>query len=94
MSDFVDMADKVSQQVKDIISGKVSIEDFDRIEREEKQMAESKKNLAEEAESAKWLKGRPGKGHKPGYEWYCARCQTEYLIKDITKCTHCGNEEM
>lgn len=94
IEEFVDYADKISQQVKDIISGKLSPEEFDRLEREEQQMSESKKKLEEDAKINLLLKGRPGKGHKPGYEWYCPRCQHEYLVKEMKKCFHCSFAEM
>ena len=55
-------------------------------------MEKAKVEIAERERMAKILKGRPGKGHQGGYKLYCGRCQIEYVIDTISKCTHCQKE--
>ena len=94
IDDFVKKAEDIQKQVADIVSGKTDIEEADRMDREREQMERSKKALKEQERIEALMKGRPGKGHKPGYKLYCPRCQTEYMIDGLTKCTHCGNEHL
>ena len=61
---------------------------------EDERMEMTKKELEKRKIRDFQLKGRPGKGHKGNYKWYCSRCCVEYWIDDIEKCTHCGNENM
>lgn len=77
-----------------MVEGKVDIEEIMKKEKEEEQIAKAKEELAERAKREQILKGRPGKGHKPGYLLFCARCHTEYMINSITQCTNCGNENL
>lgn len=59
---------------------------------EQERMDVSKKELEKRAIRDFKLKGRPGKGHKGNYKFFCRRCHVEYWIEDITKCTHCSGE--
>lgn len=49
--------------------------------------------IKEREKQEKLLKGRPGKGHQPGYKVFCKFCFTEYTI-ELDKCTHCSHELM
>ena len=94
MADFVRKAEETQKLVRDIIDGKIDIEELDRIEREKEQMEKGQNDVREREALERKLKGRKGKGHKDNYKWFCARCHTEYLYEEITRCTHCGNEDL
>ena len=36
--------------------------------------------------------GRPGKGQKDDYAWYCRRCQLEFVADDVTECFKCHKD--
>jgi hypothetical protein len=84
--------------VKDIVSGKVDLEEVDRkekelIERREKE-AELKKRREEEKkrlEEEKLQRGTEGKGLGKTYISFCKYCFTEYQIQ-IDKCNKCGKD--
>ena len=81
------------QQVKDIVDGTVEVEEIDRQELEQEKMRKTMGEIKEREKLEKLVKGRPGKGHQPGYKSFCKFCFTEYLI-DIEKCTHCNHDTM
>jgi hypothetical protein len=78
--------------VKDIISGKLSLDDFDEAELDREKMEKAKAEIRAREARHKLLQGKPGKGHQKGYKLMCVRCLVEYMIDDIDKCTHCGKD--
>ena len=78
--------------MKDIISGKIDFDEFDRSELDREKLDKSKEAIRQQEARHKVLQGRTGKGHQVGYKLFCERCHVEYLIDDIDKCTHCNKD--
>ena len=91
--DFLDKVDDIHQQVQDIISGKIDVNEVDRKFKEQEQLEKARAEIkAREAREAQ-LKGRPGKGYKKtGWLTFCNPCWTEFFVEGIDKCTHCGRD--
>lgn len=91
--DFLDKVADVQQQVKDIIAGKIDVQELDRKEKEaaEKERLKQVANEIRHREAQEKLrKGRPGKGHQGGYLTFCPRCFREFTVEGITECPLCG----
>lgn len=56
-----------------------------------KKFEQQKKKLQEQEKQQKLNKGRPGKGEKDNYKWFCRKCLVEYEI-DLDNCTRCGGD--
>ena len=80
--------------MKDIISGKIDFEEFDRTELDREKLDKSREIIKQQEARHKIIQGRTGKGHQGGYKLFCERCHIEYLIDDIDKCTHCSKDLM
>lgn len=89
--EFLEKANLVSQQVSDILSGKIDVHELDRKEKEKKFIDEQLAILKARKKEALLKKGRKGKGHQGGYERYCQRCQIEFDFA-FENCTHCDME--
>ena len=94
MDDFLAKIEKTHSQIKDLIDGKISPEDIDSQMTEDEKLELARKELEQRKIRDFQLKGRPGKGHKGNYKFFCKRCHVEYWIEDIEKCTHCGGDLM
>jgi hypothetical protein len=92
VEDFLDRVNKCHDKVKDIIDGKVDLEEFDKEEHRAWKMEQTKKEIIIREKREKELKGRKGKGHLGRYKLFCGFCHTEYLIDDIDECTHCKKD--
>jgi hypothetical protein len=79
MEDWLDEVDVISQEVQDIISGKVDIEasvEKERLAKEKARIAAEEKKAREEA---KIRAGKEGKGEKfDTYQRFCKFCFVEY----------------
>lgn len=89
--EFLEKANYVSQQVSDILSGKIDVHELDRKEKEKKFIEEQLASLRQQKKERELKKGRKGKGHQGGYQRYCQRCQIEFDFA-FENCTHCGAE--
>jgi len=91
LENFLEKIDTVSQQINDLMTGKVSPEQIDQSENEREHFEDYQKRQME-IEKAKWLSnGRPGKGHKGDYVSFCKGCFREFDIF-LPKCTLCQSE--
>ena len=68
------------------------MDEFDKEEHKAWKLEQTKKEIIVREAREKELKGRKGKGHQGRYKLFCSFCHTEYLIDDITECTHCKKE--
>ena len=91
--DFLSKVDEINQQVKDLVSGKVSIEEFDEKFAKQEKIDKTKAELQIREKRERELKGKPGKGHQGGYKLICTRCFVEYTVDDIFSCSHCGKDD-
>lgn len=95
--DFLERVTDVHKQINDIISGKVDVAEIDRKEKEmlEKQrLKEVAKEIKQKEAHDKWMKGRPGKGHKFDYKTFCRGCFREYVMEGVDTCNNCGMKTM
>lgn len=93
--DFLEKVNRIHDQVRDIASGKMSMEEIDRIEKDEKDkelMASRLKEINDREEKERQLKGKPGKGHIAGYKSFCSFCHIEWFVECVFKCTSCGRD--
>ena len=90
--DFLDKVNSTTQQIEDLISGKLDVDAFDKQFGDKQKMEKVKAEIAEREAQEKIRKGRPGKGYKGEFKTYCKGCQTEFFIDGIDKCTNCGYE--
>ena len=93
MDDFLSKIETVNQQVKDIVDGKMTLDEVDQHEIAEIRKKHTLEEIEKRELKERFLKGRPGKGHQGGYKLICTRCMVEFLIDDIKKCTHCGKSD-
>ena len=77
--------------MKDIISGKISFDDFDASELDREKIDKAKEEIRKREYRTKQLQGVAGKG-LGNYKLMCPKCHVEYLIDDIDKCTHCNRD--
>jgi len=70
---------------------KVDMAALDKEEKEKEEMKKRKEEVKAREERERLMKGRPGKGHKPGYVSFCRGCFTEFTIEMAT-CSKCGQE--
>jgi hypothetical protein len=93
--DFLDKVDYVNQQIQDLLSGKVDVMELDKAEKEMQEKDRLKRvasDIKERDAKAKFMKGRPGKGHRNDYKTFCRGCHTEYIMDGVTVCNNCGME--
>ena len=63
MDDWLDNVDATHKKIKDMLDGKVDIDEFDAKEAEEEKMTKLKNDVKLREKQEVLLKGRPGKGH-------------------------------
>ena len=77
-TDFLDKVDLVSDQIKQLIEGKVTPEAFDRKIKLHETIHEIRKREEAEALFNKQRFGNPGPGTGDSYDWWCRGCFTEF----------------
>ena len=92
--DFLRRIELVSQSVKDIKDGKLDSAGVEKIAkklktREQKQAEKKEKERLEELKQ--WESGRPGKGAKTDYDWFCRACFLEFK-GEKRECFKCNKE--
>ena len=92
-TDFLDKVDDIHQQVQDIISGKIDVNEMDRQMKEKEALEKTKEEIKQREAREAELKGRPGKGYKKtGWKTFCNHCWREFFVDGVDKCTHCGRD--
>jgi hypothetical protein len=93
--EFLEKVDDVQKRINDIMSGKVDIDELDRIEKaaEEKERLKIKAQEIKEREfKEKIRKGREGKGHQGGYKTFCRPCHREFTVEGVDVCPLCDRD--
>eukprot|EP00462_Mataza_sp_D1_P017448 CAMPEP_0175167768 /NCGR_PEP_ID=MMETSP0087-20121206/28546_1 /TAXON_ID=136419 /ORGANISM="Unknown Unknown, Strain D1" /LENGTH=143 /DNA_ID=CAMNT_0016457735 /DNA_START=75 /DNA_END=503 /DNA_ORIENTATION=- len=94
--DFLNRVNLISQSVSALKDGTMSIEEADKlakkmVPKEEKERLAREQKLKEEMEQ--WKVGRPGKGEKEDYDWFCNFCFLEFkegTLNDKKECVKCN----
>ncbi len=79
--------------MKDIVDGKVDLAEMEEQELKKERIDKAKEEIKRREKEESILKGRPGKGHQPGYKSFCKFCFTEFMI-ELPKCTNCKHDTM
>lgn len=91
VDDFLEKVDETTQQINDILSGKLDLNEQMELMKDKDRLVKYKEDQKKNEQQERLLRGRKGKGEKEGYLSFCRFCHHEFMIH-VDPCTHCGNE--
>ncbi|SBT79349.1 TPR domain containing protein [Plasmodium malariae] len=93
LDEFLTKVEDVTTKVRDLLDGKISVEDIEKEEKDillKKRIKEIKREEEKEKEKRQFIMGREGKGNEDDYLFFCRYCFVEYNYH-LTKCKRCNN---
>ncbi|SBS94931.1 TPR domain containing protein [Plasmodium malariae] len=93
LDEFLTKVEDVTTKVRNLLDGKISVEDIEKEEKDillKKRIKEIKREEEKEKEKRQFIMGREGKGNEDDYLFFCRYCFVEYNYH-LTNCKRCNN---
>ncbi|CAD2097542.1 hypothetical protein YYG_03953 [Plasmodium vinckei petteri] len=93
INSFLDRVDNVTLKIKNLLEGKISVDEIEQEEKRiilEKRAKEIKEEEKKEKEKENFIMGKRGGGDKDNYLYFCKSCLVEFNYK-LDFCKRCNN---